>query len=67
MTRYITDDLEISSHNSDESDEGQIKTKYLSDLFLTRMCEIIRPQKRIHKSLSYLLINSFMFKAWFIS
>ena len=28
VTRYITDDLEISSHNSDESDEGQIKTKY---------------------------------------
>ena len=38
MIKYITDDLEISS---DDSEEEQIKTKYLVGPFLTKMSQII--------------------------
>lgn len=52
---YITDDLGISSDDSDY----EVKTKYPT--FLTRVCSIVRSQQSIHKSLPCFLINSDMF------
>ena len=39
VIRFITDDLEISS---DDSEEEQIKTKCMVRSFLTKMCKIIK-------------------------
>lgn len=41
--RYITDDIKISS---DESDGEKIETKYLAKTFLPRLPDKVRPQKR---------------------
>ena len=51
----ITDDLEISSDDSDY----EVKTEYPT--FLTMVCNIVRSQQSIHKSLPCFLINSDMF------
>ena len=51
----ITDDLEISSDDSDY----EVKTK--CPTFLTMVCNIVRSQQSIHKSLPCFLINSDMF------
>lgn len=52
---YITYDLGISSDDSDY----EVKTKYST--FLTRVCNIVRSQQSMHKSLPCFLINSDMF------
>ena len=64
MVLYITDDLDITSGDSDKE---QIKTKYPTRSFLTKMCKIVGPQKRVYKSFSCFLTNRVMFKAYSIS
>ena len=60
MIRYITDDLEISS---DDSDKEWNIAKYPARSFLTKILKIVNSKKIIRKSISCFLFHSTMFKA----
>ena len=57
MIRYITDDLEISSDDSDK------ESFFFQKSFLTKILKIVNSKKIIHESISCSLFHSTMFKA----
>ena len=58
MIRYITDDLEISSDDSDKE-----SFFFFQKSFLTKILKIVNSKKIIHESISCSLFHSTMFKA----